>query len=225
METPTTFNIVTAFPKFFDSFLQTSLIKKSIDKELLLFNIVDLKNFGIGNYNKIDDKPYSGGTGMVIRVDVVDKALSSLKNKGKVIALTPKGKLFKQEDAAVLQQYCNGTVNPLTILCGRYEGFDARVFDLADKLYSIGEFVTIGGEAPAMCLIESIIRLQKGILGDLESTTEESYSNKYYTEYPIYTRPEVYKGKSVPKVLLSGNHKEVEDWKNLSGVVKNTLKN
>lgn len=204
------FNLVTAFPDFYESFFKTSLIKKAIDKNLLTFNLVDLKDFGLGKFKKIDDTPYGGGPGMLIRVDVVDKALNSIKNKGKTVLLSPSGVTYKQEKA---KQFSN--LENITLVCGRYEGFDYRVTNLVDEIISIGDFITMGGEAPSLIIIESIVRLKKGVIGDIESTIEESFSDKYKIEPPLFTRPEIYQGVEVPKVLLSGNHKEIENWKDL----------
>jgi len=201
-------NIITPFPEFYDSFLKTSLIKKAIDNRVVEFNIIDLKKFGIGKYNKIDDKPYGGGVGMIIRVDVIEKAIESISSKGIKIALTPSGKVFNQKYAKELS-----IEKEITIISGRYEGFDERVYKLVDKKISIGEFITMGGEAPSLCIIEATVRLIPGVLGKIESTIEESFSTNIIKEYPQYTRPEKYKKLAVPKVLLSGNHKNIQEWR------------
>lgn len=203
-----TYNIVTAFPELFDCFINTSLVKKGITNNVINVNLVDLKEFGIGKYKKMDSPPYGGGPGMVLRVDVVDKAVKSLKNPGTLVALSPKGKTFNQKTAVKLS-----TEKNITLLCGRYEGFDQRILDMCDMVISIGNYVTMGGEIPAQVIIESTSRLVPGVLGDLESTEQESFSDYSKKEYPIYTKPETYNKKSVPKVLLSGNHKLIKDWK------------
>lgn len=210
------FNLITAFPNFYSSFLSTSLVSKAISQNNLKFNIVDLKDFGIGKYKKVDDTPYGGGSGMVIRVDVVASALDSIENPGKIIALSPKGIPYKQDNALQLSK----TDKPITLISGRYEGFDQRIFELVDKTFYIGEFITLGGEAPSLCIIESIIRLKKGVIGNLESTKEESFSKKFYKEYPIYTKPIEFNGKVVPKVLTSGNHAKIEAWRRKNAVTK-----
>lgn len=210
------FNLVTAFPNFYTSFLQTSLIKKAIDKNFITFNVVDLKLFGKGRYKKIDDTPYGGGTGMVIRVDVVDQALKSITNKGTVILMCPTGTQFTQNYA---NRLAHNSKN-ITIISGRFEGFDKRVYSLVDKVISVGPYVTMGGEAPSLILIESISRLIPGVIGNINSTIEESFSNKYKKEYPLYTKPEVYNNSAVPSVLLSGNHKEIENWRIKNGRLK-----
>ena len=203
------FNLVTAYPKFYTSFLQTSLIKKAIDKKFIKFNLVDLKLFGKGRYKKIDDTPYGGGTGMVIRVDVVDQALNSITNKGTVILMCPTGAQFTQNYANRLARSSEN----ITIISGRFEGFDKRVYSLVDKVISVGPYVTMGGEAPSLIIIESVSRLIPGVIGNINSTIEETFSNKYKKEYPLYTKPEVYNNSAVPSVLLSGNHKEIENWR------------
>lgn len=203
-----TYNIITIFPEIFESFIKTSLIGKAVENKTISFNIVDLKKFGLGNYHQLDDKPYGGGPGMILRVDVVDSAIKSINNPGKVIVLSPKGKTYNQQKAKEISNEKN-----ITLLCGRYEGFDQRILDMADDIISIGNFVTMGGEIPAQIIVESTARLVEGVIGDIDSTKEESFSSGSRREHPIYTKPENYNGKSVPKVLLSGNHKEIADWK------------
>ncbi|NCT55376.1 tRNA (guanosine(37)-N1)-methyltransferase TrmD [bacterium] len=211
-------NIVTAFPEFYDSFINTSLVKKAINNNIIEFNIVDLKLFGVGRFPRIDDTQYGGGAGMVIKVDVVKKALDSLKNKGKVIALTAKGDLYSQKTAILISKSSS-----VTILNGRYEGFDERVFKYVDYKISIGEFITMGGEAPSLCLIESAIRLIPGVLGKLESTEKESYGKNVLSKHPVYTKPALYDSTEVPKVLTEGNHKEIEDWRKANSRFKPSL--
>ncbi|KKU82995.1 MAG: tRNA (guanine-N(1)-)-methyltransferase, partial [Microgenomates group bacterium GW2011_GWA2_47_8] len=149
-----------------------------------------------------------GGVGMIIRVDVVEKAIENISSKGIKIALTPSGKVFNQKYAKELS-----IEKEITIISGRYEGFDERVYKLVDKKISIGEFITMGGEAPSLCIIEAIVRLIPGVLGNPESLTEESHSQEFATEYPQYTRPQTYQGMSVPKILLSGNHALMTKWR------------
>lgn len=201
-------NIVTIFPEFYTSFLNTSLIKKSINKGVITFNIVDLKKFGEGEYKKVDDSPYGGGPGMVLKVDVVKKALDIIKDKGKIIALTPKGDTYTQKQAIQLSKF-----KAITILNGRYEGFDERIFDYVDYKVSIGDFITMGGEAPSLSIIESFVRLVPNVVGNIISTKNESFSEGKNKKHPVYTKPEEFEGKKVPKVLLSGNHLEIEKWR------------
>jgi len=209
------YNIITIFPEIFDSFIKTSLIGKAVEKNSISLNIVDLKSFGIGNYKQLDDKPYGGGPGMILRVDVLDSAIKSIKNPGKVVVLSPKGNTFNQKKAAELSKEQN-----ITLVCGRYEGFDQRILEIADEVISIGNFVTMGGEIPSQVIIEATARLVPGVIGDICSTEEESFSNRKIIEHPIYTKPEVYKGKAVPKVLLSGDHGKIAKWKEAHSISK-----
>lgn len=201
-------NLITAFPEFYTSFLNTSLVKKSTDNKLINFSIIDLKNFGIGKFPKIDDTQYGGGNGMVIRVDVVKKALDSIADKGVVIALTAKGDTYNQKMATNLSE-----TKTLTILNGRYEGFDERVFNYVHKKISIGNFITLGGESPSLCLIESVIRLVPGVLGKIESTELESHGAQYKTKHPVFTKPKVFDSLEVPEVLVKGNHEKIKEWR------------
>ena len=210
------FNIITVFPEFFDGFLKTSLIGKAISKKVLKINIIDLKKYGIGQYNKVDDTPYGGGAGMVIRVDVINEALKSIKNPGYKILLEASGKKYTQSTAKVLSQ----NYSAITLICGRFEGFDYRVKKLVDTSISVGNYVTMGGEAPATIIVESVSRLIPNVIGNLDSTIEESYSNKYLHEYPLYTKPRDFNNQKVPNVLLEGNHKKIEEWRNKKGKLK-----
>ena len=203
------FNLITAFPHFYNSFLETSLIKKAYENDILNFKIVDLKEFGIGKYKKIDDIPFGGGIGMVIRVDVIKRALESIEDTGYIIALSPSENLFTQEKASELSK----KHSIITLLCGRYEGFDERVFNYVHETISIGQYITMGGETPSLVLIESISRLVPNVLGKKESTEEESYTGNIFKEYPKYTKPVEFEGETVPEVLRSGNHKAILKWK------------
>lgn len=211
-ETPVFFvmkyNIITAFPELYENFISTSLIKKASDKKLIEFNIIDLKNFGIGSYNKIDDTIYGGGAGMLIRVDVMKRALDSIEDKGTVIALTPTGSEFNQKSAHSL---CSE--KSITVLCGRYEGFDERIYDYVNKKISVGKYITMGGEIPSMIIIEAVSRLIPGVLGNTDSTKQESHTNKIIKEYPNYTKPKIFEGKKVPEILMSGNHDQIRNWR------------
>ncbi|MBP7859534.1 tRNA (guanosine(37)-N1)-methyltransferase TrmD [Patescibacteria group bacterium] len=202
------FNIVTAFPNFYDSFLETSLIKKAIDNEIISFNIVDIKKFGLGKYRQIDDRPYGGGCGMVLKVDVVASTLESIRNKGCVIALSPKGEMFNQKEAQSLSK-----LSSITLISSRYEGFDERVYSLCEKTISIGNYVTMGGEVPSLVLIEAISRLIPKVIQNKDSVKQESFSKGTEKEYPQYTKPLEFNGMKVPDILLSGNHKKIKEWR------------
>jgi tRNA (guanine37-N1)-methyltransferase len=210
------FNVITLFPEMFNGPLTESIIKRAREKGLVEINLIQLRDFADDKHRTVDDTPYGGGKGMVLKVDVLDRAISSvnLKNqKSKIILLSPRGKTYSQDIARELLEY-----NSITLVCGHYEGFDERVYDLVDDTISIGDYVLTGGEIPAMAIIDSISRLLPGVITE-ESFMNESFMNKdetgrYLLEYPQYTRPLEYKGKKVPGVLLSGNHAEIEKWRN-----------
>jgi len=198
---------LTIFPNFFDNFISSSLIGKAVANNLLETKVVNIRDFAEPPHYKVDDTPYGGGPGMVMKVEPIFKAVKSLP-KSHTILLSPSGKKFTQSDAVRLSK-----LDSLTFICGRYEGVDQRVSELlCDEELSLGEFVCMGGEAPSMVITESIVRLIPGVLGNAESLVSESYMNQHI-EAPQYTRPEVFEGKSVPKVLLSGNHEEIERWR------------
>jgi len=206
------FIILTLFPQAFESYLKVSLLARALSKKFIKIKLVDLRQFGEGPHKVVDLRPYGGGAGMVLRVDIMDKALTGLKGKkGKkgqaIILLTPQGKKFDQKTALKLSK-----LKTLIMICGRYEGFDERIRDLVDMEISIGDFVLTGGEIPALAVLDTVARLVPGVVGKEQSLVNESFSEGLL-EYPQYTRPEVYKGKRVPKVLLSGNHAKVEEWR------------
>lgn len=197
----------------------SSIIKRSIDRGLVEIKFVNIRDFGIGSHKMVDDTPYGGGKGMIIRSDVLHSALTSVKlniGKGeKVILLAPTGKKYDQSKAIELSK-----LKHLILICGHYEGIDTRIEKYVDEVMSIGDFVLTGGEIPAMAITDSIVRLLEGSLKK-GVTDEESFSP--YLEHPQYTKPQVFKGQSVPDVLLSGNHKKIEEWKKNESL-KATLK-
>ncbi len=202
------FDIVTLFPKMFDSPFGESMIKRAVDKKIIEIKTHDMRQWAWNSYGAVDDKPYGGGIGMLIRVDVVDKALKEIKNKNSHVILTSaRGKRFTHRDAERLGKYEN-----VIIICGHYEGYDQRISDLVDEEISIGDYILTGGEIPAMVMIDSIVRLLPGVLGKDDSSKDESHSSEGYIEYPQYTRPEIYEGKKVPEVLLSGNPILIKEW-------------
>lgn len=206
------FIILTLFPEGFESYFNISLIKRALAKKLIKIELVNLRDFGDGVHKSVDQRPYGGGAGMVLRVDIIARALRSLKlkvksKKLKVILLTPQGKPFKQK---IAQQLAKQDV--LILICGRYEGFDERIRDLVDEEISIGDFVLTGGEIPAMAVLDTVARLVPGVVGKSESLVSESFSEDLL-EYPQYTRPEIFNKKRVPKVLLSGNHAKIAEWR------------
>ena len=206
------YDIITLFPEIFQA-LDHSIIKRAKEKKIIDINLINLRDFGIGKHKQVDDTPYGGGVGMVLKVDVMAKAIAfakakNKKQKTKIILLTPQGKRYTQTDAKRLSKYDN-----LTLICGHYEGFDDRIRDLVDEEISIGDYVLTGGELPTMVLIDSITRLLPSVLGKDNSSVDEYHSKVGKLEYPHYTRPEVYQNKRVPEILLSGNHAEIAKWR------------
>lgn len=203
-------DVLTLFPSMFSGPFEFSMVKRAIDKRILDLRFTDLRKFASDKYKSVDDRPYGGGAGMIIRVDIIDKALAG--KTGKVILLDAGGEKFTQKKAVQLSKE-----KELIIICGHYEGIDHRVHEhLVDEVISIGDYVLSGGEIPAMVLIDSITRLLPGVLGNEKSLDEESFTEHQIpnTEYPQYTRPEDYKGWKVPEVLLSGDHKKIKEYRN-----------
>ena len=203
------FDVITLFPKAFQLINNLGVITRALDKNLIDLNLYDLREFGEGTYRQVDDKPYGGGAGMVLKPEPIFEAHYSIRKfpKSKTLLMTPQGKLLKQKDLVRWK-----TLDQLIIICGQYEGFDERVRCLADEEISLGDFVLSGGEIPALSIINGLTRLLPGTLGDPESLLNESH-NSDLLEYPQYTRPQVFKNMKVPEVLLSGNHKEIDLWR------------
>ncbi len=201
------FDVLTLFPEMFNS-LKESIIGRAVENNLIEINLTNIRDFSKDKHKKVDDTPYGGGAGMVIRPDVVYDAYTSLKDENaKVIYMSPKGTVLNQEKVKSLAKE-----NHLIILCGHYEGIDQRVLDeIVDEEISIGDYVLTGGELPAMVLIDSVSRYVEGVLNE-ESTSEESFSEGLL-EYPQYTRPEEFRGKRVPDVLISGHHENIRNWR------------
>ena len=201
------FDVLTLFPEMFD-LLNYSILGKAKEKNLIDVNLINIRDFSKDKHKKVDDTPYGGGAGMVIRPDVVYDAYKSVKNEdAKVIYMSPQGNILNQKKGEDLSKN-----EHLIILCGHYEGIDQRVLDkIVDEEISIGDYVLTGGEIPAMVLIDSVSRYIEGVINQ-DSIQEESFSNGLL-EYPQYTRPEVFEGEKVPDVLLSGHHKNIEKWR------------
>ena len=202
------FDVLTLFPEMFDS-LKQSIIGKASEKNIIDINLINIRDFSEDKHKKVDDTPYGGGAGMVMKPDVVYKAYKSLENnkKAKVIYMSPQGKKLDQNKVEELSKE-----EHLIILCGHYEGIDQRVLDkIVDEEISIGDYVLTGGELPAMVLIDSVSRYVGGVLKE-ESIEEESFSNGLL-EYPQYTRPEIFEGEKVPEILLSGHHEKIKQWR------------
>lgn len=202
------YNVITLFPNLFDEWIKTGIISNGLEKNILKFQTTNLRDFGIGNYKQTDDAPYGGGPGMVMMVEPLDNAI--LNNKADInVFLTPSGSKLDEKTIKDLLAY-----ESINIICGRYEGFDQRIIDMhSDYEVSIGDAVVSGGEVPAMFLMEALMRRVPGVLGNSESLVNESFTDGTY-DFPVYTRPETYKEMTVPEVLLSGNHKEIDNWKN-----------
>lgn len=201
------FDVLTLFPDMFESMKQ-SIIGKAVEKKQIEINLVNIRDFSKDKHKKVDDTPYGGGAGMVMRPDVVYDAYQSVKaEEAKVIYMSPQGKTLNQQMVENLSKESH-----LIILCGHYEGIDQRVLDkIVDEEISIGDYVLTGGEIPAMVLIDSVSRYVEGVLKEA-SIQEESFSNGLL-EYPQYTRPEIFEQESVPEVLLSGHHEKIERWR------------
>jgi len=205
--------IVTLFPEMFEGVLGNSMLWKAADRGIVEYSFVNLRDFGLGPRKQVDDTPYGGGDGMLMRVDTLVAAIEQAKENSpgaRVILPTPRGKVYKQSDAKRLA----AAGDNLIILCPRYEGYDERVTQWVDEQYCIGNYVLTGGELPAMVIIDSVVRLLPGVLGGEASAEIESFQADDKTvEFPQYTRPEAFRGLKVPDVLLTGHHAEIEKWR------------
>lgn len=219
------FTIITLFREAIEPYLKTSMMWKATEKGLAEFDFVDLREFGLGPHKSVDDTPYGGGDGMLLRCEPVFEAIESVKAKdsmAKVILPTPVGKIWDQKMAREMVESMtfNDTVHYI-ILCPHYEGYDERILSIVDYKISLGKYVLTGGELPALIIIDSVVRLIPGVLGGEKSAEIESFSEGNNLEYPQYTRPEDFRGMKVPEVLLSGNHGEIAKWrKDHSGIIE-----
>ncbi len=228
-------SILTLFPKMFEGFLQESIVKRAQDKKLVEIEIIDLRSFAKNKYRSVDDRPYGGGAGMILRVDILAEAINKTKNKQTRIVLTStRGKLFTQQKAREFSK-----LKHLLLIAGHYEGIDERIVDYIDEEISLGDFVMTGGEIAVGAIVDAIVRLIPGVLKKEEATQVESFfqvpvgqliavvgedeiltkfkkdkvKSVYLLEYPQYTRPEEFKEKKVPSVLINGNHREIANWR------------
>lgn len=200
-------DVLTLFPNMYDNFLTESIIKRAIDKKIIEINIHNIRDYTVYNNNQVDDYPYGGGGGMVLMCDPIFRAIDSLKKEDTlVIMMTPSGKVYKENIAYDLSKHKH-----LILLCGHYEGFDERIKSIVDLEISIGDYVLTGGELASMVVIDSVVRLVKGVIND-NSLTSESF-NDNLLDYPNYTKPAEYRGMKVPEVLLSGHHKNIEEFR------------
>lgn len=240
------FTIITLFREAIEPYLKTSMMWKAVDKRLAEFDFVNLRDFGLGPHKSVDDTPYGGGDGMLLRCEPVFAAIESVKAKdpeAKVILPTPVGEIWQQKMAKAMASgefekiyYQNHSIEPAQalvsslnfsnsfhyiILCPHYEGYDERILSIVDYKISLGKYVLTGGELPALIIIDSVVRLIPGVLGGEKSAEIESFSEGDNLEYPQYTRPEEFRGMKVPEILLSGNHGEIAKWrKEHSGEIK-----
>ncbi len=235
------FNILTLFPEYFESPLKVSLIGKAIDSGLVEVDSVNIRDFTDieDKHSNVDDSPYGGGVGMVLKAAPVVRAIESVAGddasrgesrlKTKVVLLTPQGKPFNQKMA---KEFAD--LDRLVLVCGRYEGFDERIREFVDMEVSLGDFVLTGGEAAALSIVDAVARLKEGVLGKSESLRGESFAGggsedddaglEGLLEYPQYTRPEDFRGLKVPEVLTSGNHKDIEKWRRIESLKRTFLR-
>lgn len=208
-------------------FFEESIVKRAVEKKIVEIKIVNLRDFAIDDYGTVDDRPYGGGAGMILRVEPIYKAIKKITNselrikeknsksvirnqKIKIVLTSPKGKIFDQKKA---QEYSK--LDNLIIIAGHYEDVDARILDFVDEEISMGDFILTGGEIPASAIVDSVVRLIPGVLKKDQATKNESFNinDKKILEYPQYTRPEEFMGKKVPEILLKGDHKKIEKWR------------
>lgn len=210
------FDIITIFPHIFDSYFGESVLKRAQEVEAVHIAVHNLRDYTHDKHKTVDDTPYGGGAGMVMKVEPIAKCIEAIVDadaKRRVILFSAKGKPFTQHDAVRLSQY-----EQVICICGRYEGVDERVAEhIADEEVSIGSYVLTGGEIPAMVVVDAVTRLLPGVLGNPESLAEESHGACFSSEYPQYTRPEKFRGWEVPEVLQSGNHAEIAKWRREHG--------
>ena len=201
-------DILTLFPNMFDGVFQESIIKRAIEEGKVEINLINFRDFTLDPHKKVDDTPYGGGAGMVLTCQPIFDCVKSIRTEdSKVILMTPDGIPYKQKMA-----YDLSNEKHLIIICGHYEGFDERIRSICDLEVSIGDYVLTGGEVPAMVLVDSITRLLPGVIRE-DSNLEDSFNENYLLDYPTYTKPRVYEGMEVPEVLLSGDHKKINEYR------------
>ena len=200
-------DILTLFPDMFTGFLNESIIKRALDKELIEINLINFRDYTPDPHKKVDDTPFGGGPGMVLMIEPIYNALENIKTEeSHVVLLSPSGVTFNQKKAKTLKNYKH-----LILICGHYEGFDDRIKSFIDEEISIGDFILTGGELPAMMISDAIIRLIPGVINK-ESLENESFETELL-DYPVYTKPRSFKGFDVPEVLLSGDHKKIDEYR------------
>ena len=210
---PYRIDVLTLFPALFDGFLSQSILSRAIDKGLVEIKRWDFRDWAQGKHKQVDDRPFGGGPGMVLMpepvVDATEAVRATVEPPGHLVMLSPQGRRLDQHRVAELVG-----IPRLILLCGRYEGFDERIVEILEpELISVGDYVLSGGEVAAMVLIDAVVRLVPGVLGDERSVIDESFGPDGGLEYPQYTRPRVYRGRAVPEILLSGDHAAIARWR------------
>ena len=201
-------DILTLFPNMFDGVFQESILKRAIEDKKVEINLVNFRDYTTDSHNKVDDTPYGGGAGMVLSCQPIFDCVRALRDDDcKVIMLTPSGVPYKQKMAYDLSKEKH-----LILICGHYEGFDERIKSICDMFISIGDYILTGGEVPAMVLVDSITRLIPGVINE-RSHIEDSFNDNFLLDYPSYTKPAVYEGMAVPEILLSGDHKKIDEYR------------
>ncbi|MBR4152851.1 MAG: tRNA (guanosine(37)-N1)-methyltransferase TrmD [Selenomonadaceae bacterium] len=206
-------DIITLFPEMFSGVFGESIIKRAVEKNILEIRFTQLRDFAFDKHRQVDDSPFGGGAGMVLKPEPVYRAVRDVLGKSdknisrKIIITDPSGEVFNQDKAKEL-----AALDQIIFICGHYEGFDARIYDLADELISIGDYVLTGGELPAMVIVDAVARMLPNVLGSAESAVTDSFFDGMLG-YPQYTRPREFEGRVVPDVLLSGNHAEIKKWR------------
>ena len=205
------FDIITIFPNIIEEYINTGIIKNALKKRLVYINVHNLRDWATDKHKTVDDTPYGGGPGMIMKIEPIYKAIQDLKKEDTIVAITtPKGKEITQKD---FEEFSAKKDLHMIIICGRYEGFDQRIHEyLVDYEFSIGNYILSGGELPALVLVDGITRLIPRVLGNEQSLEQETFKDGKI-EYPQYTKPEEFKNWKVPDVLLSGNHKKIEEYR------------
>lgn len=207
------FQVITLFPEMFTGVFENSMMWKAQKDEIVQLSTINLREYGLGPRRQVDDTPYGGGDGMLLKPEPLFAAVRTAKQNdptAKVLLMTPRGLRWKQ---SVAQEYADSIDQGYIFICGRYEGYDERILTLVDQEVSVGDYVLTGGELPAMTIVDSIVRLIPGVLGGEMSAEIESFSDGETLEFPQYTRPEIFEGLKVPEVLLSGHHGEIAKWR------------
>ena len=211
-------SILSLFPNMFDGFLNESIIKRAIEKNLVEIEIINFRDYSTSNNNQVDDTPYGGGAGMVLMCQPIFDCIESIKSEESVvIMMTPDGEKYTEKRAKDLTNYKH-----IILLCGHYEGFDERIKTIVDLEISMGDFILTGGEIPAMAVTDSIVRLLDGVINK-ESLESESFENNLL-DYPVYTKPSNFRGLLVPEILLSGNHQKIKEWRKQKQIEKTKSK-